>query len=47
MDNLTAVVLALLILSLTGVDAMFFNWQASIFLGHEFNKLIDVLKFWR
>lgn len=47
MDNLTAMVLAMLILGLFGVDAMFFDWQMSIFLGHEFNKLIELLKFWR
>ncbi|MCZ4352386.1 hypothetical protein O4H61_07640 [Roseovarius aestuarii] len=47
MTNSIAVWLALIIAIALGLDWFFQDWQATLFLGHKMNELIEWLAFWR
>lgn len=46
-DNVTAIILGVVILGAIGLDATMFDWGYSLFLFTKFISLIDELAFWR
>lgn len=47
MDNKTALVLAVLIISVVAADLLYFSWDLHIFLGRQLLRIVEWLAFWR
>ena len=47
MSNLTAAVLAFLIIAVFLIDALAFGGHLPVFLGRQFADLVEYLSFWR
>jgi hypothetical protein len=47
MNNLTALVLGILIAGFFAVDFFYLGWDAPVFLGKKFLALIEEMAFWR